>query len=64
MDRRIKRNRIRCKQCGNIIESKSVNDFQTCKCGAVSVDGGLEYPKRVFPGSPAEKYYEELTEYE
>jgi len=64
MNRNIKRNRIRCKQCGDVIESKKVYDFQSCTCGAVSVDGGLEYAKRTFPGNPAENYYEELVEYE
>ena len=43
---RILRNAIRCKICGSIIESKNVHDFQTCKCGAVSVDGGLAYIRR------------------
>lgn len=64
MYNKIKRNRIRCKQCGDVIESRQVNDFQSCTCGLVSVDGGLEYAKRIFPGNPAENYYEELVEYE
>lgn len=64
MKKKLKKNRIRCKHCGEIIESKSSNDFQTCKCGAVAVDGGLEYAKRIFPSNPAEQHYEELAEYE
>lgn len=40
---RIKRNMIRCKKCGDIIESKSVHDFQMCSCGSCYVDGGHEY---------------------
>ena len=43
---RILRNAIRCRLCGSIIESKSIHDFQTCKCGSVSVDGGLAYIRR------------------
>lgn len=43
----IKENKIMCLKCNQIIESKSVHDFVTCRCGAVSVDGGLEYCKRV-----------------
>lgn len=39
-------NKIRCKKCGDIIESASVHDFKSCKCGAVSVDGGHEYLRR------------------
>lgn len=33
--RKIVKNKIRCKKCGDIIESVSVNDFKFCKCGAV-----------------------------
>lgn len=40
------RNRIRCKRCGDIIESKSRHDFVTCKCGTCSVDGGHDYLRR------------------
>ena len=43
---RIKSNKIQCVKCKEIIESKSTHDFVTCKCGAVSVDGGKEYLKR------------------
>ena len=41
------RNSIRCKKCGTELVSESVHDFKTCSCGAVSVDGGLEYLRRV-----------------
>ena len=40
-------NKIRCKNCGEIIESKSVHDFKFCKCEAVAVDGGHDYVRRV-----------------
>jgi hypothetical protein len=40
------RNRIRCRKCGDIIESKTRHDYVTCKCGAVAVDGGSSYLKR------------------
>ncbi len=43
---KILRNRIKCNKCGDIIESESVHNFVTCKCGAVSIDGGHEYLKR------------------
>ncbi len=39
------RNLVRCKKCGDIIESRSTHDHQVCKCGFVSVDGGLEYTR-------------------
>ena len=47
MDMRIVKNVIRCKKCGDIIESKSVHDFKFCKCQSVAVDGGHEYLRRV-----------------
>ena len=34
-------NKIRCRKCGDIIESKSVHDFRSCKCGSVAVDGKM-----------------------
>lgn len=55
-------NRVKCKKCGEIIESKSVHNFVTCSCGNVSVDGGLCYLKRSFkPDGPG---FEELSVYE
>ncbi|KGR89716.1 hypothetical protein CD30_15660 [Ureibacillus massiliensis 4400831 = CIP 108448 = CCUG 49529] len=64
MQKKLKKNRIRCKLCGDIIESKSTYDFQKCTCGAVGIDGGLDYARRVYGSNPAELYYEELSEYE
>ena len=58
--KKIIRNRIKCKKCGEIIESTSRHDFKFCKCGAVAVDGGKDYLRRV--GSKDD--YEELIEYE
>lgn len=43
---RIIRNAIRCKKCGDIIESKTVHDFKVCSCGACAVDGGHDYLRR------------------
>lgn len=56
----IKRNAIRCKICGDIIESRSTHDFQQCSCGATFVDGGHEY---VRIGGELDNI-EILTEYE
>lgn len=44
----ILRNSIKCNHCNDEIESKHVHDFVTCKCGKVSVDGGLNYSKTMF----------------
>ena len=43
---KIKVNNIRCRKCGDIIESLSVHDFKFCRCGAVAVDGGHDYLRR------------------
>ena len=40
-------NKIKCKKCGDIIESKSTNDYKRCSCGDVAVDGGKDYLKRI-----------------
>ena len=55
----ISRNRIKCNKCGDIIESRSVHDFKTCRCGACSVDGGHEYLRRL--GNPDD--WEDMSEY-
>jgi predicted phosphodiesterase len=57
---RIITNKIRCKKCGDIIESKTRHDFRTCSCGAVAVDGGCDYLKRT--GNYED--WEELSEVE
>lgn len=43
---KIIRNRIRCKKCGDVIESFHRHDFKWCSCGACAVDGGHDYLKR------------------
>ena len=55
----IKLNKIKCKKCGSILESKDINDFKRCSCGAVAIDGGYEYLKRI--GNISD--YEELSKY-
>ena len=50
-------NKIKCKKCRDVIESKNTNDYKKCACGAVAVDGGKDYLKRI--GS--EEDYEELS---
>jgi len=41
-------NAIKCKLCGEIIESTDRHQYVTCKCGACSVDGGLDYLRRSY----------------
>ena len=40
-------NKIQCNKCKDIIESKHVHDFKWCSCKSISVDGGLEYLRRL-----------------
>lgn len=40
-------NKIKCINCGDILESKSPNDFKRCSCGKVAIDGGHDYLKRI-----------------
>ena len=54
----IKVNKARCKKCGEIIESKTRHDFKMCRCGAIFVDGGLDYLRR----GGDDKYFEDLSE--
>lgn len=53
-------NKIKCKKCGDVIESKSVHDFKFCKCKSVAVDGGHDYLRRL--GELED--WEDLSEYE
>lgn len=39
------KNKARCRKCGDIIESTYRHDYVSCKCGEISVDGGLDYRK-------------------
>lgn len=61
MRRIIIHNRIRCRECGDVIESYSVHDYVECSCGKCAVDGGKEYLRRSFA---YEGVYEELSEIE
>ncbi len=57
--RKIKRNRIKCLKCGEVLESTHRHDFVMCECGNF-VDGGREYVRY---GGKLEAI-ELLTEYE
>ena len=41
-DKKILVNKIQCKKCNDIIESKNVHDFKWCTCKSKAVDGGIE----------------------
>ena len=59
--KKIIKNAIQCKKCGEVIESRHVHDFVTCKCGACSVDGGHDYLRRLYAEDDC---YLELSEFE
>lgn len=44
----IKENKVMCKKCGDIIESKHRHDFVCCSCDSVCVDGGHDYTRRLY----------------
>lgn len=58
MQIKIIKNRIKCKYCGDILESDNRYDFKFCSCSKVSIDGGHFYLKR--SGNPND--WEELSE--
>ena len=37
------KNKAKCLRCEEIIESESRHDMQQCECGAIFIDGGLQY---------------------
>jgi hypothetical protein len=43
-------NRAKCRKCGYVVESKHRHDYAQCKCGAIAVDGGKDYIRRI--GNP------------
>ena len=61
LKRYIKRNAAQCLKCGDVIESRYRHDFQTCSCGALSVDGGKDEPRRVYED---ESQFVDMVEYE
>ncbi|HDR7621574.1 TPA: hypothetical protein QCX73_002675 [Bacillus mycoides] len=38
-------NKVRCKKCNTVIESKSNHDFKLCKCKAMFIDGGTSFQR-------------------
>ena len=50
--------KIKCKHCGDIIESKHRHDFKHCKCGLVAIDGGNDYLRICYPYGNPEDWYE------
>lgn len=40
-------NRAQCKRCLEVVESYHRHDLQFCQCGAIAVDGGKDYLRRI-----------------
>ena len=59
--RKIIKNAIQCKLCGDIIESTYRHKYVQYKCGACAVDGGHDYLRRSFRDKDC---YIELSETE
>lgn len=57
---KIIKNCIKCKSCGDVIESTNTHDYKSCSCGRVAVDGGHDYLSRSFTDSPDD--FEDLSE--
>jgi hypothetical protein len=57
--RKIIKNAIQCKLCGEVIESTYRHEYVQCKCGACTVDGGHNYLRRSFKD---ENCYIDLSE--
>lgn len=55
---KIIRNAIRCKKCGQIVESRYRHELVYCSCRACAVDGGKDYLRRLFVEKDC---YEELS---
>jgi hypothetical protein len=49
--------RVRCRKCGDVIQSRHVHDFVLCTCRKIFVDGGSEYLRCGWP--PGERSEEE-----
>lgn len=48
----MKINAIKCKNCGNVIYSRTTHDFRWCDCNKCAIDGGFEYIK--ITGNPGD----------
>ena len=47
MTKKLIKNKWKCLYCNDIIESKHQHEYTTCKCGAMSIDGGTSYIRLV-----------------
>lgn len=43
--KKLVKNMIMCKNCGDVLESTFRHDFKMCHCGQCYIDGGLDYQR-------------------
>lgn len=55
-------NKVRCKKCIDITESKHNHDLVYCRCGMIAIDGGTDYQKFLW-GMNATEEIAEVDEY-
>lgn len=55
---KIVQNQVRCHKCGDEPYSAHRHDFKPCKCGNITVDGGLDYLRRIGTGVTDHSYTE------
>lgn len=53
--------KVRCKHCGDIIQSMHRHDFKRCECGKIFVDGGGSYLRLGFPSEDPDDDLEVLA---
>lgn len=61
---RILVNKIQCKRCGDIVESKRAHDMVWCRCGQCAADGGRSCLKRGYRTNRPDEAFTELSEFE
>lgn len=44
----ITHNGLKCEICEDIIYSRAINDYRSCSCGEISIDGGFDYTRASF----------------
>lgn len=53
---------IKCSTCSDTIYSRVRHDFQSCSCGAISIDGGPAYTKICYSATPPEVFELDIGE--
>ncbi|MFB1052258.1 hypothetical protein [Paraliobacillus sp. JSM ZJ581] len=56
-------NKVRCKKCNDIIESKYIHDMQYCKCKSIYIDGGKEYQRCGWKSGKQDDYIDDYIDF-